>query len=64
MMTRDEAFQPYEEALATINEEAQAARDNVRDILREQLKAFREASHEELKAIRVLEQKTKYKRAL
>lgn len=61
-MTKDEAFRQYEEALAKINKQAYEAREEARSTLRKQLKALREASHEELKAIRAIEQKTKWVR--
>lgn len=59
MITRDEAFRQYEETLAKISKRAHEAREEARVTLREQLKTLREQAHEELKAIRVLEQKTK-----
>jgi len=61
-MTRDEAYQEYEEALAKIDQSISIlnkARDKARATLRERLKALREQHHEELKAIRVLDQKAK-----
>ena len=61
-MTKDEAFQEYEEALAKIHQGAQAASEQARTILREQLKFLRDVAHSELKAIRKLEQKTKRSR--
>lgn len=57
MITRDEAFLEYEESMARINKQAKEASDKARLKLRGQLKVLREASHEELKAIRVLGQK-------
>ena len=54
-MTRDEATREYEEAIAKID----VARERARITLRERLKILNEAAHEELKAIRALEQKTK-----
>ena len=61
-MTRDEAYQQYEETLAKIDKLAHEAREEARTMLRDQLKTLREASHEELKSIRALEQKTKRSR--
>jgi len=58
-MKKNKAYQQYEEALALINEQAHNAKEKARAILREQLKLLRDAAHEELKAIRILEQKTK-----
>ena len=58
-MIRDEAYQQYEEALAKIDKEVHEAREKARATLREQLKSLREKAHEDLKAIRVIEQKTK-----
>ena len=56
---RDEAFREYEEALAKIDKQAYEKREEARATLREQLKALRDALHEELKAIRAISQKTK-----
>ena len=61
-ITRDEAFQQYKETLAKIDKQLYRAREEARTTLQEQLKTLREASHEELRAIRVLEQKTKRSR--
>ena len=58
-MTRDEAFKLYEEALSKIDKEVQEARDREKAILHGRLAAIRVALHEELKAIRAIEQKTK-----
>ena len=58
-MTQDELYQRYEEALAKIDKEAHEARENARLTLREQLKTLRDKAHQELKAIRTIEQKTK-----
>uniref|UniRef100_A0A6H2A5H1 Uncharacterized protein n=1 Tax=viral metagenome TaxID=1070528 RepID=A0A6H2A5H1_9ZZZZ len=61
-MTRDEAFQEYEEALAKIDKQSHEAREKARIALRERLKILRDTAHEELKAIRIIEQKTKRSR--
>lgn len=61
-MTKDVAYQRYKEALAKINKQACEAREDARATFREQLRVLRNASHEELKAIRVLEQQTKNER--
>ena len=58
-MTKEEAFDRYTEDVALIEEQAKEAIKNARSILRERLKVLRITHHEELKAIRVLEQKTK-----
>lgn len=58
-MTKDEAFQRYEGTLAKIDKQSHEASEEARVTLREQLNALREAGHKELKAIRVIEQKTK-----
>ena len=58
-MTREEAYQAYEEALGRIALEALEAREKTREILRGHLQSLREECHRELKAIRALEQKTK-----
>jgi len=61
-MTKEEAFQHYEEALAKIDKQAQEldkARQSARYVFRENLKVLCAQAHEELKAIRVLEQKTR-----
>ena len=58
-MTRDEAFLQYEEALAKINEQAQKETNRARDTLRAQLKILQNNHHKELKAIRVITQKTR-----
>ncbi len=56
-MTKDEAYQQYEETLAKIDIEAHEAKEQARNTLREQLKSLRDTAHEELKAIRALTQK-------
>jgi len=61
-MKRDEAFKEFEETLAKINKQANEAREEARATFREQLEALREQAHEELRSIRVLEQKTKRSR--
>ena len=58
-MTKDELYQQYEETLALIAKQAHEANEKARTALREQLKILRDEAHEELKAIRILEQKTK-----
>ena len=58
-MTRDEAFQRYEEALDRITKQTHEAREGARNTLRVRLKLLRDTAHEELKAIRALEQKTR-----
>ena len=58
-MTRDEAFKEYEKDSARISLQSHRARELARTILRRRLKILRENAHEELKAIRVMEQKTK-----
>ncbi len=57
-MTKDEAFQEYEEAIKLAYE----AKEKARATLREQIENLRKAAHEELKALRVIEQKTKRSR--
>ncbi len=59
MKTKDEVFQEYAKTIAEIDHKAYEAREEARATLREQLKALRDKAHEELKAIRVVEQKTK-----
>jgi len=61
-MTRDEAFQEYEEKVSKIDKQAYEAREEARTILREYLKTLCDTAHEELKAIRILEQKTRRSR--
>ena len=61
-MTRDEAFQQYEEALAKIDTQTHEAREEARATLQEQLKALRDELHKELKAVRAIQQKTKRSR--
>ncbi len=58
-MTKDEAFEAYAEALAKLSKQAQEATEQARNTLRARLKALRTEHHEELKAIRVIEQKTR-----
>ena len=58
-MTREEAYQQYTEAIAKLDKESKEASDKARAELREQLKVLRDASHEELKAIRAISQKTR-----
>lgn len=60
-MTKEEAFQEYEEVLARISKQAAEAREKARAKLREQLKALQVTHHEELKAIRDISQKIKRK---
>ena len=59
MITRDEAFQQYEETLAKIGKQTHEAMEEARATLREQLKTLRNTHHEELKAIRAISQKIK-----
>jgi len=58
-MTKDEALQEYEEELARIDKRTQDARELARDIFNERMKTIRETLHEELKALRVISQKTR-----
>ena len=58
-MKREEAFKQYEETLAKIDKEARKAREEAKAILHDQLKTLQDIAHEELKAIRKLEQKTR-----
>jgi len=58
-MTRDEAYQQYQEALAKINKQAHEAKEEARTTLREQLKALQEAAHKDLKAIRAIDLRTR-----
>ena len=58
-MTKDKAFQQYEEALARISKDAQEATEKARATLYSQLAAIRAALHEELRGLRVISQKTK-----
>ena len=60
-MTKDEVYQQYEETLAKIDKLAYEARKEARIALREHLKVLRNTAHEELKAIRTIEQKTRRK---
>ena len=59
MITKDEAFKQYEEALDLIDNEAHTAREKAKVTLHEQLTVIRETLHEELKAVRAISQKTK-----
>ena len=61
-MTKEEAYQQYEETLARIDKQLHEVREEARTMLREQLKSLRDTAHEELRAIRKLEQKTKRSR--
>ena len=61
-MTKDEAYQEYEEALAKIDEQAKEATLKARATLHERLAIFRAEHHKELKAIRAISQKTKRSR--
>uniref|UniRef100_A0A6M3KV90 Uncharacterized protein n=1 Tax=viral metagenome TaxID=1070528 RepID=A0A6M3KV90_9ZZZZ len=58
-MTRDEAYQEYEESLSRISNQASVAMEVARATLHDRLSVIRNALHEELKAIRALDQKTK-----
>ena len=60
-MTIDEMFREYEEALARIDEQACEARKEAKATLHGRLKALQIALHEELKAVRVIQQRTKGK---
>ena len=59
MPDKEQIFKEYEEVLAKIAKTAHEESEKARTALREQLKLLRDASHEELKAIRVFEQKTR-----
>ena len=58
-MTSEELFQEYEEAIAVIDRQANEAREQAKNTLREKLKALREAAHEELRAIYRIAQKVR-----
>ena len=58
-MTKDEAFQQYEETLHRLSQEYNKAMEEARATLREQLKTLRDKAHTELRDIRLIEQKTK-----
>ena len=58
-MNRDEAFREYEEALSLVGEQTKVATEEAKSILHERLDAIRTAHHEELKAIRAMQQKTR-----
>ena len=58
-MTRDEAFEAYQETLSKIAEQSSKAMEEAKAILHERLKPLSNAAHEELKAIRTITQKTK-----
>lgn len=59
MKTKDEVFQQYEETLVKISQEFSRAKKEARATLQGQLKAIRVSLHEELKAVRAIQQKTK-----
>ena len=59
MKTKDEVFQEYAKTIAEIDHQAYEAREAARDVLRGQLKALCDKAHEDLKAIRVVEQKAR-----
>lgn len=46
-VTKDEAFQQYQEALEKIDKQVHEAKEDARAVLREQLKALRDLSHRE-----------------
>lgn len=58
MKTREGALQDYKETLTKLNQQKEEARLR----LREQLETIRNYHHRELKAIRILEQRTKRKK--
>lgn len=55
-MTKEEAFAEYEEALAIITEEFDRAKAQAKATLNTNLRAIRAALHEELKAVRAIQQ--------
>lgn len=59
MTTQDDLYQQYEKILVEINCEAHKSKERARVILREKLKELRDAAHEELKSIRIIEQRTR-----
>lgn len=59
MLTRDEAFQQYDEEIDQIDKQAHEAKEKAKATLWEQLNSLRIEHHNELKAIRLLTQKTK-----
>jgi len=58
-MTKDEAYLEYEETMNKLDFAYQRAKDEARGKLNIQLKALRAQAHEELKALRALEQKAR-----
>lgn len=56
-MTKDEAFQEYEEELARISGEFDRAKEKAKARLNANLKDIRATLHEELKAVRAIQQK-------
>ena len=56
-MTKDEAFQQYQETLAMISEEFYRAKAEAKATLNAHLKAIRAELHKELKAVRDIQQK-------
>jgi len=56
-MTKDEAFQQYEETMKKLDKEYNYAKDTARGILNLNLKAIRFQLHEELKAVRAISQR-------
>ena len=56
-MTKDEVFKEYEERLAMISEEFYRAKAEAKATLNANLKAIRAELHNELKAVRDIQQK-------
>ena len=57
-MTKDEAFQEYEEELDRLSREFNTAKEKAKATLNANLKAIRVRLHEELKAVRAIQQRT------
>jgi len=58
-MNKEQAFEEYEKTLDMIDRASMAARENAKETLHKQLKAFRNEAHEELRVIRAVSQKIK-----
>ena len=56
-MTKDEAFKEYEETMNKLDFAYQRARDEAKGKLNIQLQAIRATLHNELKAVRAIQQK-------
>ena len=56
-MTKDEAFKEYEETMNKLDFASQRARDEAKGKLNIQLQAIRATLHNELKAVRAIQQK-------